>query len=274
VHQVLLGSLIWLLCNMSIFSSDSILLSGQLLTATGNQLYLNSLILGSSNFDIPLSIFNTGNILYNDITGLSGELGANLQNTGQQAWNAANNNGLNLSGNLNLTGSVLYNDITGLNTNLSSVSGFMTGVSGYIRSTQNKMVSITYTLSVSATNIANSQAFLFYPSYVDLTNFTGARLTFVTQSNNNFTSPSGIMYIGVAANVNSIATLASYSGLITNNIYKGTSMVGLNTSYNSGFQPIPATANRKVGLCILISGGSGGSIGVTLTTYSPRIDLM
>lgn len=43
--------------------------------------------------------------------------------TGQQAWNAANSNGINLSGNLTQTG------IT-LNTKVNSLSGFTTGMSG------------------------------------------------------------------------------------------------------------------------------------------------
>lgn len=69
---------------------------------------------------------------------ISGALNIIIANTGQQAWTAAQNNGINLSGNLGTTGSNLYNDIIGLSgllpqyittgSTLSFTTGIPTGV--------------------------------------------------------------------------------------------------------------------------------------------------
>jgi hypothetical protein len=97
----------------------------------------------------------TGQALYEYYTGLSGALSQTgvslinlIQSTGNQAWNAANDNGINLSGNLASTGATLESRITGFSgyayetyyprTNLSGYldslsglsTGYVTGVSG------------------------------------------------------------------------------------------------------------------------------------------------
>lgn len=259
----------------NIFLSDQILLSGQLLTATGNQLYLNEFLVGANNFDIPLNIFNTGQIVYNDIVNLSGGLSINLQNTGRQSWSAANDNSINLSGNLEITGQTLYNDATGLNNYLnSSLSGFITGTSGYLRSNQTKIVSFQIgSNGLSQSNPTNAQTFLgkALPYYTDLTNFTGIRLILMTGPTNVF-STTGIIYIGFSQNILLANIATNYTGIVSNNIYKGTQAIGQNLLYNSGFQPISSFANKKVGIALLCSGGSGGSSVISILTA--RIDLM
>jgi hypothetical protein len=196
-------------------SFDQVLLNNQLLTTTGNQLFLNGLLVGSGNFDGFGTAANSGSALLSDIVGLSGVLnssfatalnlfqtGSNLQSqintasanfsasgqtlyldltnwsgsiapivtslvsnltqtgvnlaatfnavfntlaisiasTGQQAWITANNNGINVSGNMTATGAALYLDIVGmsgifvtafgqtgatLNANIAALSGYV-----------------------------------------------------------------------------------------------------------------------------------------------------
>lgn len=199
-------------------SFDQAFIGGQLLTTTGNQLFLNGLLVGSGNFDaqgvaaatgqVLLSyiaglsgVFNassvlttsltqtgailsaqivalsgvaalTGQNLYIDITGFSGafntaiaaltanltasgvaldvlanSLTIGLASTGNQAWNAANNNGINTSGALTASGQALYLDILGssgaamlavtntgitITNQMAALSGFVTGMSGYL----------------------------------------------------------------------------------------------------------------------------------------------
>ena len=95
-----------------------------------------------------LNLALTGQDLYNLTAGLSGQINlnfatiSNLQSTGQQVLDVANNNSINLSGNIFLTGNLLNNRIDSLSGySLSKVeanslyylssnpSGFITGVS-------------------------------------------------------------------------------------------------------------------------------------------------
>lgn len=103
------------------FLISGILSSG--LAITGSGLY--GLITGASgqanaNFATIANLALTGSGLYTLVTGLSGQANTNyvtvavLASTGSQTWNAANNNGINLSGNLTATGSTLYNLTTAL----------------------------------------------------------------------------------------------------------------------------------------------------------------
>lgn len=101
---------------------------------------------------------NTGAALYNLITALSGQANTNyatvanltttglsIQATGSQAWNAANNNGINLSGNATSSGQQLTALSTGLSgalintgviieAQINSLSGFTLNASGYLLS--------------------------------------------------------------------------------------------------------------------------------------------
>jgi len=140
---------------MNNLSTQQLILGNGLVTATGNILYINGL-----PFATAANLQLTGQVLYNDLVGLSGQFNTNfatvtnLASTGQQAWNSANNNGINLSGNLTQTGlslltinnnisgvidgrlfntgSILYNDIISLSGLIGSASTpnavFTTGI--------------------------------------------------------------------------------------------------------------------------------------------------
>lgn len=84
----------------------------------------------NANYATVATLQTTGQTLYNLVTALSGQsninyaTALNLASTGQQAWLAANNNGINLSGNLTQTGiALIARDVT--------VSGVL---QGYINS--------------------------------------------------------------------------------------------------------------------------------------------
>lgn len=90
-------------------------LSGNLFN-TGSFLY--NLLTGNSgqgvaDYATKTQLYNSGVILYNLIVGESGALLSTISDTGNQAWNAADNNGINLSGALTQTGINLYRLITG-----------------------------------------------------------------------------------------------------------------------------------------------------------------
>ena len=80
------------------FKTRTLLLNRQKLDASGNSLYLN---------DIEIGSITSGNLT---LTGQA--LLATIASTGQQAWSAAQNNALNLSGNLNASGRRAWDDAT------------------------------------------------------------------------------------------------------------------------------------------------------------------
>lgn len=134
-------------------SNSNYATTGNLLT-TGQALY--NYILGTSG-----TIGVTGTTLYNLITALSGQTstdyatktmltstGLSIQTTGSQAWSAANNNGINLSGQFAISGTLYYNQdklISGILTTglfntgslldgrINSLSGFTVGASGALQ---------------------------------------------------------------------------------------------------------------------------------------------
>lgn len=88
-----------------------------------------------ANFATVTNLALTGSNLFTSLTGLSGAFNAQITNTGQQAWSAANNNAINLSGNLTQTGVTLNNRINSLSgysnsTFISNISatGYVTGI--------------------------------------------------------------------------------------------------------------------------------------------------
>jgi hypothetical protein len=64
-------------------SFDALYISGQLLTSSGSNLFINGTAVGGGSSDPLGTAANTGQILYNDLTNLSGALNANISNTGQ-----------------------------------------------------------------------------------------------------------------------------------------------------------------------------------------------
>ena len=159
-------------------NNNGINLSGQLQIATGSAYGATA---------------NTGQALYRDITGLSGTHNLVIANTGQQAWTAANSNGINLSGMMAASGAIIDAQIlflsgllttdyttywTGRNFNIAvpnfdytwsglGFAGNGTGIlpnlatsSGFVFHVKNK--SLTLALVISG-NIDNSQNFTMYP---------------------------------------------------------------------------------------------------------------
>ena len=91
----------------NLFKVNTLVLTKQEVVATGNNLYVNGILAGSGTYSTINALQETGSILFNRDTTISGGLEARISITGQQAWNTANNNGINLSGNLAQTGAAL-----------------------------------------------------------------------------------------------------------------------------------------------------------------------
>ncbi len=136
------------------FKTASLVLSRQTVTCSGSLLYVNGLLVGSGIYAPLNALQETGSILYNLVTGASGQAAVDyatkvqltqsgviiegqinslsgwasnlIATTGQQAWTAADNNGINLSGNLTATGATLQGRI-------NSLSGFVNNVSGALQ---------------------------------------------------------------------------------------------------------------------------------------------
>ena len=116
-------------------------IGGTLVFISGGYVIVSGGAGGGGSYDPLGTAANTGQILYNDIVGMSGQLNTTIASTGQQSWTAAQNNATNISGNLTSTGSILYQDIVGLSgisnttiTNLgitgSTLYNDLTGLSG------------------------------------------------------------------------------------------------------------------------------------------------
>ena len=163
------------------FSTKTLLLNNQELTATGNVLYINSnpIVFSGSvdnlsgfltgNYATIANLSLTGSTLDNKINSHSGfatnEYATiiNLGVTGTNVLNATNNNSINLSGNLQLTGSALDNKINTLsgytNNNFSQVritgsdvllSPNFTGINGTVIFVSGQTVFISGSSSSSA----------------------------------------------------------------------------------------------------------------------------
>lgn len=139
------------------------------IAATGSNLY--ALVTGLSgqhntDFATKVNLALTGSNLYVLTTGLSGQAVstyatiANLASTGQQAWGAASNNALNISGNLAATGATLIARDLAISGVLASqiqasAAGVSTlnGVSGTLTLTLEKTVGAAGSISVSGQNL-------------------------------------------------------------------------------------------------------------------------
>lgn len=89
--------------------TDIVGLSG-VLNATGNTLYAIVTGLSGQAVSTYATITNltlSGATLYGYVSSLSGVMTSLVANSGQQAWSAANNNGINLSGNAAATGAAI-----------------------------------------------------------------------------------------------------------------------------------------------------------------------
>jgi len=82
-----------------LFKVGTLVLSKQVVTSTGSNLYVNGLLIGSGVYSTIDALAQTGSILYQDLIGLSGTL---------------NVSGTSFLSALQSTGSILYNDLTGM----------------------------------------------------------------------------------------------------------------------------------------------------------------
>ena len=102
------------------FRVNTLVLDRQHVTATGNNLYVNDILIGSGTYQA------TGDYALNSA----------LESTGSQNWNHLNNNAVNLSGDIYATGSSLYDIITNFsgqsdNDYATKISLFQSGANLY-----------------------------------------------------------------------------------------------------------------------------------------------
>lgn len=136
----------------------------------------------------------TGALLYQLITGMSGSTQIQIASTGSQAWNTANSNAINLSGNLFASGAAIGGQLT-------SLSGFVIGTSG----------SLQTQIAITNANLVSTGTFLSAvrvtgSSVINSPNFTGLGGTIVRQSG-NFILISGAGTAGLAG-------VSSINGLV------------------------------------------------------------
>ncbi len=166
-------------------NSNSLNLSGNL-TITGQTLY-NLLTNASGTFASVSNLALTGSNLYITLTGLSGSFNTQIASTGSQSWNAANNNGINLSGNLT-------------NTGITLTSWIVTTSGNQLANAQNISGRLTATgQSLSAVIVTGS-------SIINLANFTGFNGIDIFRSG-NFICITGGGSAGPGGGVSSLNTL-------------------------------------------------------------------
>ena len=168
--------------------------------------------------------------------------------TGQQAWSAANNNGINLSGNLYQTGSNLYNLMTGVSgssfgqyniaytviNNIYNILSNLTGQSGAY---------IFRTPAISG----STQQFITFPGALDKNPNVICSLNNISGTENIFVQSSGIVSSGYWAHysntinssgyiVTTLASISTQTGLATTVIVNNTITGDFYTNSNpSGF---------------------------------------
>ena len=221
------------------------------------------------SFATVINLASTGSILTALITGLSGQVAVDyatkttLALTGQQSWSAANNNAINLSGNLAQTGVTLINQI-------NSLSGFTTGISGFLRGLiqesagavsslngQSGILNIIGMGNISVTTGLNT---------IIISGDTGAYANFVTLASlQNTGSSLYIMLTGLSGqSVIDYATKTSLTqtGVILNSQIN--SLSGFSTGFSGALQfqinSLPTAANLALtgsNLFVLITGLSG-----------------
>jgi hypothetical protein len=198
---------------MSTFSTDKIVLSGQLLTITGSQIYLNGLLVGSGIFNGLGTIVNTGQIIYQDIASLSG--------VASSSFNSTSGFTTGFSGRFSIGPVVYYN---------------------WIGCRPIPTYSVISTPSVGTGFLGPTGSQTFY----DFSPYTGIKL--VVTCCETVSLPVGVA-VGYCATGYSVNP-NDYKLIDTNNTV---SMVNQQYSVvNSGFQPIVATAKSGVYITLLL----------------------
>lgn len=200
------GGLSVLTVGQNVLVSGDFSISGALST-TGAALIARDLATSGA---LDTRLFATGSGLYALISGLTGNLGltgSNLQaqintlttnltltglgiaTSGSQAWNAANNNGINLSGQLTLSGAILLSAIAATGANLQQQIYALTGLGTSLAFDFGRNIvvpsgqasfPVTFSRDLGATplvipilsNNSGDPALAFYPSGVTSQGFT------------------------------------------------------------------------------------------------------
>jgi hypothetical protein len=219
------------------FKVATIVLGRQFVTCTGNDIFVNGTLYGVNHFDSGLAAA-TGQILYADLTGLSGQ----------------NNTNFATIANLTQTGITIENQI-------NSLSGFTTGLSGFASLNYATIFNLTQTGVIIETQI-NS-----------LSGFTSGSSGFLqTEINNlftNLTSTGQTLYndiLGLSGIVNTTITNLGTTGsnlytLLTNFSGNANSVVKVTGSSiipTANFTGIGGTIVFTSGGFVFISGGAGG----------------
>ncbi len=219
----------------------------------------------------------SGQALVNLIYGGDANLSGNLASTGSQAWNAANNNGINLSGRLAQTGQALVGLVYGGDANLSgqlaaqiqSAAGVLSlnGVSGLVTlgGTNGVLVSVSgTTIWVSGTSGYNAAV------YATIANLASTGQQAWSAANNNGINLSGNL---TQTGVQLQAQIAGLSGIAvqTGNLrgYANAVTVGLDflsVTFTPAFPGVPSVVPA-----LLTSGAVGYLVwpsGITANGYT------
>jgi hypothetical protein len=244
---------------------------GQSITVSGSTGFL-------TGYATVSNLQSTGANLFAALTGMSGQANTNyativnLASTGQQAWVAANSNGINLSGNLQTTGSTLDNRINSLsgygnNTFATIVNLASTGQQSWV-SANNNGINLSGNLQTTGSNL-----------YLLMTGFSGqANSNFATITNLGFTgqqawSAANNNGINLSGNLQSTGSILdgrinSLSGY-SNNTFSQVKITGSNTVLVPNFTGLGGTTvsltNGMVYVQSTTSAGGGGVTGVSVS---------
>jgi hypothetical protein len=211
---------------MSTFATDFFTLSGQILSATGNQLYLDGLLIGSGVFSSSAQA--TGQTLYNDLTGLSG-----VMNQGSLSGLAAT-----VSGNIASSRMTRFQWAYGASTiSFASLKTFF-GTTGI------------------APGPGGISGFNSATTFIDLAPYTGVRLIVGYLRNPPTT---GAMFIGYCNTGYSIYP-NDYNFIDTNKTFTYFN-ANAAVAINSGFLPIVAAARSGVYVGLFFQSGKAGAFG-------------
>lgn len=245
--------------NPTINSNDGIILYGY----SGNWTYLNS----TGNQYLDTRTTSLSGQINTSLTSSGVSLISIIQNTGQQAWTATNNNSINLSGNLALSGTNLYNLIVNesgqLSTNLTqtgvTIENQITSLSGWaasnlnLQTTGSNLYSLITNLS-GQSNINYAPALNNYVYQTGIQNITGIK-TFASEIrinsgikipskfvNANYTLTSGdniVIATGSLTNITGILPSSiDYSGVLFNIINGGTTSYQISGTIGQDVNPI------------------------------------
>lgn len=203
---------------------------------------------------------------------------AQLVITGQAAWNAANSNGINISGNLTITGQTLQS-------NINSFSGYAESI--YVHRTGSELISGNKTHTGFSTFINHTGAAARFEnpvnnfSYIELTcsgttGYIGVgagrylKVNYQTGSFNSIFSVQSNHAVGIAtAGDGSAVRIRSYSGTANaDDINAYDLFLGYNTGLNYGYIDI---VHEGIAYGNMVLSPNGGNVGIATSTPSSTL---